>query len=244
MFIFGFERIHSVSFDPQLLTIPPGEQRKPSTRADGRTIAWNSRGQAAQFRLNEEMMKHISIVVLILALVGCGRETPMIEGNSRPQESPGVGLRRMVLSTPVSKLGFSSDSDFPTVYGVLTDWDLGDVTATVMSMRDGTASLYTTSTFGIIGGQGHKRVLKAAVRYVKLAERYVDSSKPVTDFPHPKSGQVYFYILTYNGVRLCIGDKPAIESGSDPTRPLFAAAQDVLTELRLITEKERAQPEG
>jgi len=187
-------------------------------------------------------MKHISIAVLILALVGCGREAPITEENSHPQELPGVDLRRMALTTPVSKLGFSSDSDFPTVYGVLTEWDLGGVTATVMSMRDGTASLYTTSTFGIIGGQGHESVLKAAIRYVELAKQYVDSSKPVTDFPYPKSGQVYFYILTYDGVRLCIGDEHAIESGSDPTRPLFAAAQDVLTELRLIMEKKNAQP--
>ncbi len=62
--------------------------------------------------------------------------------------------------------------------------------------------------------------------------------------PYPESGQVYFYILTYDGVRLCVGDGPAIKSGSDPTRPLFAAAQDVLTELRLITEKENAQPDA
>jgi len=188
------------------------------------------------------MMKHICIALLILALVGCDKKAPMPQENSGPQESPDVGLRKMALTTPVSKLGFSSDSAFPSVYGVLTDWDIGGVTATVMAMRDGTASLYTTSTFGVIGGQGHENVRKAAVRYVKLAEQYVDSSKAVTDFPYPKSGQVYFYTLTYDGVRLCVGDEPAIERGSDPTRNLFAAAQDVLTELRLITEKENAQP--
>lgn len=122
------------------------------------------------------------------------------------------------------------------------DWNIGGVTATVMAMRDGTASLYTTSTFGIIGGQGHENVRKVAVRYVKLAEQYVDSAKPVTKFPYPKNVQVYFYILTYNGVRFCVGEEAAIERDLDPTRPLFAAAQDVLTELRLITEEKNAQP--
>jgi len=157
-----------------------------------------------------------------------GRKDPPAE------ESPGIGLRRMVLSTPPSKLGFSSDSDFPTVYGVLTDWDIGGTIATVMSMRNGTASLYTTSTFGVIGGEQHEKVRQAAARYVQQAEQYVEASEAVTDFAYPADGQVYYYLLTYEGVRLCIGDEAAIETGSDPTRPLFEAAQDVLTELRLI----------
>lgn len=166
------------------------------------------------------------------------------EQTGMPSKKTGVDLRKMTLTTPVSKPGFSPDSEFPTVYGVLMDWEIGGVTATVMCMRDGTASLYTTSTFGVIGGQGHESVRQAAIRCVKLAEQYVDSSKAVTDFPYPESGQVYFYILTYHGVRLCVGNDPAIKRGSDPTRPLFAAAQDVLTELRLITEKENAQPDA
>ena len=152
-----------------------------------------------------------------------------------------MGLRKMVLTTPPNQLGFSLDSDFSKVYGILADWNIGEATATIMSMRDGTASLYTTSTFGIIGGQGHEAVRQAAARYVKLAERYFESGKVVTDFAYPKKGQVYFYILTYDGVRLCIGDENGIERGSDPTTPLFAAAQEVLTELRKSTEKDNAQ---
>lgn len=189
-----------------------------------------------------QMTKHIATVVAILALAGCGKETPVTKEAPPSKESPGVGLRQMALTTPPSKLGFTADNDFPTVYGVLTEWDIDGVSATVMSMRDGTASLYTTSTFGIIGGQGHESVRQAAARYVKIAEQFAKSGKPVTEFAYPKSGQVFYYFLTYDGVRLAVGNEAAIERGSDATRPLFAAAQDVLTELRLITEKENAQP--
>lgn len=128
------------------------------------------------------------------------------------------------------------------VYGVLTEWDIDGVTATVMSMRDGTASLYTTSTFGIIGGQGHESVRQAAARYVKGCEQFADSGKIVTKFSYPKSGEVFYYILTYDGVRQIVGNQAAIERGSDPTRPLFEAAQDVLTKLRLISEQVDTQP--
>ncbi len=182
-------------------------------------------------------MRRIAIAAVILALAGCGRETNVSKESAPPEESPGVGLRQMVLTTSAEKLGFSADADFPTVYGVLTEWDIDGVTATVMSLRDGTASLYTTSTFGIIGGQGHESVRQAAARHVKTANQFAKSGKPVTEFAYPKSGQVFYYLLTYNGVQLVTGDMTAIERGPDPTRPLFAAAQDVLTELRLITEK-------
>jgi len=182
-------------------------------------------------------MKRITILAAILAVAGCGRENTVTKESTKPEESPGVALRQMALTTPVDKLDFSPDADFQTVYGVLTEWDIDGVTATVMSMRDGTASLYTTSTFGIIGGQGHESVRQAAVRYVKTAEQFAKAGKPVTEFAYPKSDLVFYYLLTYDGIQLVTGDMTAIERGPDPTRPLFAAAQDVLTELRLITEK-------
>jgi hypothetical protein len=189
-------------------------------------------------------MKRIAVIVAFLLVAGCGKEQSLRAEASSSEESPGVSLRRMTLTSPPEELGFTADADFPTVYGVLTDWDIGGVTATVMSMRDGTASLYTTSTFGVIGSGAYESVRRAATRYVKVAERFAESGKPITEFDYPKSGQVFYYILTYDGVRLVVADERAIRSGSDPTRRLFAAAQDVLTELRLIDEKEDAQPEN
>ncbi|MCD4780790.1 MAG: hypothetical protein K8S27_09630 [Candidatus Omnitrophica bacterium] len=183
------------------------------------------------------MMKKIIVLVLLLALTGLGHTVCAGELQFTEADSPGVGLRRLLLTTPPGELEFSSDENFSQVYGVLTDWDIGGVKATVMSLRDGTASLYTTSTFGIIGGQGYKRVRKTALRYVFLAGQFVESSRPVNNFAYPESGQVYFYLLTYDGVRLCVGDEAAIKRGTDPLRDLFAAAQNVLTELRGVTEQ-------
>ena len=87
----------------------------------------------------------------------------------------------------------------------------------------------------------HERVREAALKYVKLADRYVGDCKNVTKFPYPKQGKIFYYLLTYNGVLLCVGDESGVNNGSDPTRPLFAAAQDVLTELRTITQNQDSQ---
>lgn len=181
-------------------------------------------------------MKRTGILAAISALFR-GKENQNATSQPKsPEEAPGVCLRQMVLTTPVQDLGFAADDDFPTVYGVLTEWDLDGIKVTVMSMRDGTASLYTTSNFGIVGGQAHERVRQSALRYVKTAEQFAKAGKPVTEFAYPKSGQVFYYLLTYDGVRLAIGDQAAIERGPGPTFPLFAAAQEVLSELRMITE--------
>ena len=180
------------------------------------------------------MNKFFALAALV-TLLGCSRqETPM--SNTKNSSDAGKALRMLALSTPASRLEFTPNEEYPRVFGVLTDWNLGDHTASILATRGGTASLYTTSTFGIIGGEGHEAVRKAAEKCTILADRYYDKSRPVTDFPYPNKGTVYFYLLTYDGVRLFEGDLKGIHQGTDPALPLFAAAQDVLTELRLVTE--------
>ncbi len=87
------------------------------------------------------------------------------------------------------------------MYGVLVDWNLGNQTASILAMRDGTASLYTTSTFGIIGGQGHAKVRRAAEACVKVAGQHYGNGVPATDFPYPKEGKVHFYVLHHGRYR-------------------------------------------
>ncbi|MGA3057509.1 MAG: hypothetical protein ABSE70_05660 [Candidatus Limnocylindrales bacterium] len=159
----------------------------------------------------------------------------------------GKALRKLALTTAPEELAFSPDKEYPTIYGVVTDWRIGQETASILAMKDGAASLYTTATFGIIGGEGHEKVMAAAQRCVRVGHRFVARSVKTSEFPYPEDDQVNFFLLSYEGVRLCKADETAIRQGSDAIRELFDAAQDLLTELRLVyeegTEKE-AQPEA
>src|SRR3712207_73110 len=89
----------------------------------------------------------------------------------------GRALRRTMPTTPPAALGAEPTESCPRVYGVLMDWPIGEHTATVFSSSTGAASLYTTSTFGIIGGEGHGSVRAAATRFVRAADRFFDSAK-------------------------------------------------------------------
>ncbi len=115
------------------------------------------------------------------------------------------------------------------------DWPVGQVTATVVALADGTASLYTTSTFGIIGGAGHDSVRNAAKRLVTAADEHFAGATPTSSYPYPTSTQVRFYLLGYDGVRTIIAEYEATYSGSGKYSPLFGAGQNVLTQLRQAT---------
>jgi hypothetical protein len=119
----------------------------------------------------------------------------------------GRELRRMMLTTSPQEAGAKPTKEFPHVYGVLMDWPIGEQIATVFSSSTGAASLYTTSTFGIIGGEGHETVRTAAQAFVGASDRYIADAGPTTEFPYP---------------------------GAD--RVLFGLGQAVLTELRRVTE--------
>ncbi|HZL77778.1 MAG TPA: hypothetical protein VFC17_02925, partial [Candidatus Limnocylindrales bacterium] len=92
-------------------------------------------------------------------------------GNSRNPAEAGQGLRKMMLTSSPEKLGIKLFEAFPKIYGVLMDWPTGHGNvASVISLCDGNASLYTNGTFGVIGGIGNENVRKCAVEFVTMAE--------------------------------------------------------------------------
>ncbi|MCA8986636.1 MAG: hypothetical protein KDA78_03290 [Planctomycetaceae bacterium] len=145
-------------------------------------------------------------------------------------------LRLRMLTMTCSELGIEASSEYPRVYGVLMDFPISDHTATVVSLCDGNASLYTTSTFGVIGGFTHENVRSAAFEFVKAADNYYEQSTPSTDFSYPSPDITRFYLLTYDGVRMVEGEMDAVSSGHHMLSSLFMDGQTVLTQLRLITE--------
>ena len=168
-------------------------------------------------------------------LTGCSKPQP--PAAKRNSADAGGDLRMMMLTTSPEKMGEKPTKDFPRIYAVLMDWPLGEQTATVFSTSTGAASLYTTSTFGIIGGEGHEKVRTAAMNFVHAADRFLDASTPTTEYPYPTAGHVRFYFLTFEGVRVIETDLASITSGTNKYGELFGLGQAVLTELRRATEK-------
>jgi hypothetical protein len=111
--------------------------------------------------------------------------------------------------------------------------------ATLVSVRDGTASIYTNTGGGILGGYSAREEAK---RFVAEAEKHLARMKPAKSFPYPEAGRVKFYVLTRGGVYTVEAGEGELVSGRHALFPLFRAGHEVLTGLR--TASERAKPVG
>jgi hypothetical protein len=126
-------------------------------------------------------------------------------------------LRLKMLTAPV-ELGLKPTKEYPRVCGILMDWPIEMGTVTVVSLSTGDASIYSTGTFGILGGIGHEAVRSAAQNFVRVAEKHYDESTPTKDYPYPKAGRLRFYLVCYDGVRTIDADLESVRSGEDNVR--------------------------
>jgi hypothetical protein len=147
-------------------------------------------------------------------------------------------LRLKMLITPPRQFGIMSNAEFPRVYGVLMDWPLDQNTVSVVGLCDGNASIYTTSTFGVIGGVGHERVRAAASQLVKVGEKHYDAALRTTDYSLPDASHVRFYLVGFDGVRFVESKINALVAERDNNLDLWRQSQRLLTELQLVSERD------
>ncbi len=156
-----------------------------------------------------------------------------------PATSPAEMMREMRTGwlTRIPEKGNGSNNG--EVVAVVMDWPVGEQIVSVLSSSGGDASLYTTSTFGIIGGGGHERVREAAIAFTRCAEHFLSITGPTTAFPYPDGQTLRFYMVTPSGVRTVSFPLTATEQADTPARALFAYGQQVVTELRNITPNQK-----
>ena len=177
-------------------------------------------------------MHRVAVAFLVYAVGVSASEEP-----KKSADDAGRELRKMFLTMPAEAAGIEPSSDFPRVWAVALDWPIGEQIATVATLADGSASLYTTGTFGVIGGIGHENVRTAAKAVVKKAESYYDASAPTSDFSYPSSDHVRFYLRTFDGVRVIEVPLSSVTDGRGRYSDLFDMAQEVIGRLRIAGEE-------
>ena len=182
--------------------------------------------------------------LLFIAFLIAGSFTAMPQTNEPPRKSPAEMMREMrlkQLTMVPSEFGQKPTAEFPRVCAVIMDWPIDAGTVTVVARTTGDASIYTTGTFGVIGGIGHEAVRAAATNCVKVAQQYYDEAKPTKEYPYPASNRLRFYLVGYDGVRVIDADLDAVRQGGQKYSDLYEAAQRVVTELRQITQHQKGE---
>ncbi|KQV74986.1 hypothetical protein ASC61_08235 [Aeromicrobium sp. Root344] len=149
-----------------------------------------------------------------------------------------AGLRRLVLSTSPADLGLAVDADPDRVYGVLMEIGYDAAVVTIVSLIDGTTSMYISTGGGTIGAGEHEPVAVATRSFVAMAQVFVGQSEPTTTFDLPGAGRVRFQLLTVGGGRTAEAAEDDLGRGRHPLSPLFHAGQDVITQIRLLSEQQ------
>jgi hypothetical protein len=183
-----------------------------------------------------------SLLTITLLVAGCF--ATMAQTNEAPKKSPAElmhDMRLKQLTTLPSEFGQMPTQEFPQVCGVLMDWPIQAGTITLVARATGDASIYTTRTFGVIGGVGHERVRSAAKHCTKVAEKLYGDATRTREYPLPNPGRVRFYLLCYDGVRTIEADLQAVSAGKDKCSDLFQAGQRVITELRLVAQPQEGE---
>lgn len=148
-------------------------------------------------------------------------------------------LRQMVLTVKPEKLGLTPSST-NRVYGLLMETGYKDAVITLVSLADGTVSLYFSNGGGFIGVGQHKGPRQTSDALLAASPDFLSQASLVQSFPLPSTGNTCFYFLTFDGIYSIEVKESDLGNNKLPLSPLFAKAQDVITQLRLWDERRKA----
>ena len=146
-------------------------------------------------------------------------------------------LRLKALTTLRAEMGWTSLPEYPRVCGVVMDWPLQGDVVTAVALRGGDASIYTTGTFGVLGGIGHARIRQAAVAWLQCAEKLFDSAAPTKSFDYPAGATLNFFLIGYDEVRFLRAELSEVTRGVGNCCGLYAQGQRLISEIRMVGEK-------
>jgi len=174
-----------------------------------------------------------------------------LRGPAASGEEVYQGLRAQILGLDPAAAGLQQGQAHAALWGALMETGYPRGTATLVSLADGTTSLYLSTGGGIIGGGFHQAVATATRSFLEELERHLPMLQPDPDAALPAVGRVRIRALTYTGRLFAEASEDDLGYGSHQLSPVFHAAHRVITELRLIDEaregnddSRRAEPQS
>ena len=157
--------------------------------------------------------------------------------NATENDEAVKGLREMVFNLDPSEIGITTDNFDHPVWGMIMETGFEEGSFTLVTLADGTTSLYFSTGGGNIGAGEHESVRKAAWNYLSVAQHFHENARKVGETPGPTNGEVIFYFLTFEGKLAYSAPEEKLGNGNDDLSNLFYAAHDVISEIREIEQK-------
>jgi len=141
-------------------------------------------------------------------------------------------LRRLALNVTPYQLKLAIPNSETFIYGIVMDWDMGDVTVTLTAYITGACSMYLNTGGGFVKGGQNPVVAETAVEFVTLAKDYIDLAVPGTTTDLPAKDCVRFYFLTNQRMYMVEEQMSNFDDDSSPLLPFFEQANVVISGMR------------
>ena len=149
------------------------------------------------------------------------------------------GLRDRILNLKPTEVGVIPSNEIPNVWGILMETRRPQAVVTLISLADGTTSLYFSNGGGMIGGGEHITVAQASKSFVAAAEKYYRQMTLAETFPSPAIDRVKFYALTFSGIFTIDIDENELGNKKHELSPLFYSGQNVIMQFRMVQEQKK-----
>jgi hypothetical protein len=153
----------------------------------------------------------------------------------RRRDDDSQDLRGRILHADPADLGFWGSSG-REVWGAVMDMAFPGGVASLVSLEDGTTSLYTSTGGGVIGGGAHQPVVEATQAFLDAVAVYAPqfSSADTDELPEP--GHIRFHALAFDGRRGADAEESELQGRTHELWPLYYSGHQVITALRTATE--------
>jgi hypothetical protein len=154
-----------------------------------------------------------------------------------------VLLRDMVFTMRPEAIGIIAPHKPEDIWGVVMEQAYPEALVTLVALADGSVSLYFSNGGGIIGMGSHARPQRAAQALLAAAPEFRQHCQPTTKYPLPQKNHVHFYLFTHHATLTAEAREQDLLRDHNPLSPLFHKAHELITEIRLIDEKQEGKHE-
>jgi hypothetical protein len=160
--------------------------------------------------------------------------------NELPEIAPIYdALRGKILALDPAAVHIEQTSELPNVWGLVMDWSLESGLATIVSLADGTTSMYLSSGGGTIGAGEHAAPAAASINALHVAEIAIADFAPSPNAPFPGAGRTALTLLTFTGLRRFEENTADLQKGVTGPSQVANAMQDVIYAIR-VTQGDKA----
>ena len=145
-------------------------------------------------------------------------------------------LRSMVLGLDPASIQMAPGEPWTGAAVAAMELSVGGATATIVAIADGTVSMYLSTGGGTIGAGEHAAVRAEGQRFRTVVADSRGLLVRTAEFPLPRAGEVRIHARIGADRFTGVAPEALLRTGRHVLAPLYAAGQDLLTEIRLASE--------